>query len=88
MKSFNATEVVTAAKKVFSDGIYVESNKHPCGWDYICFEHCDIEDAEYFEVDCEMINDFVYETHELDGKTIKWVINNKKWAFELSQLDI
>jgi hypothetical protein len=82
--------LVDAAKKVFCNGVYVKCKEHPCGWDFINFEDCELEvedDAMEQPIDISAISNGIYNYHPFDGLTLYEIIKEvgmKGWCFEIS----
>ena len=72
-------EIYDAAMNVFCHGIYIKSNKHPCGWDFIDFE-CISEDESIlkYKFDVNDISDGCYNEHIYEGLTLKEILINEK----------
>ena len=78
-------QIVDAARNVFGNCIYIESAKHPCGWDRLEFEDIEeIEDVLEYEFSLYDITNYIYEDHLWDGLTLKEILtkNSPKWGFE------
>jgi hypothetical protein len=84
-------QIVKCAKEIFGDGIYIPSDMHQCGWDFITFECISKskDDILSYQFDNWDINDGNYDEHPYIGKTLKEIleITNTKFAFELNQID-
>ena len=86
-------QIYNSAIKYFCNGLYVKSDKHPCGWDYISFEDIDQDDEEYdvfnYIFSLADINDYIYDDHDFDGKTLKEILESigDNWAFEISGIN-
>ena len=86
-------EIFKNARKYFADGIYIKSDNHPCGWDFIDFTYADLEVADDvmdqpISIDC--FSGGNYECHELEDKTLYEIIEAvgmNGWCFELSGVD-
>lgn len=81
-------EVYECAVNVFCKGIYVKSDKHPCGWDFITFEWVSEDFLEYkFEL-CD-ISDGCYDDHDFEGLTLKEILikADGKFSFEIQNID-
>ena len=74
----------------YGEGIYIKSNMHPCGWDYV--------DLTCFYDECDMIEetltitDFsggVYDWHTYEGWTPFSMLKDleENWCFEKNQID-
>ena len=85
------------SSKFFGDGIYIYYNRpcamreeiHPCGWDFISFEHIDNDDKDYciynYIFGLEDITNNIYSSHPFDGLTLKEIlekIGESNWSFE------
>lgn len=84
--------IYRGAKEVFCNGIYVRSDNHPCGWDFISFE--DFESpSDMFEHPLENyeVSGGCYDCSTFEGMTIEEVIKDMTgtsgWCFELSGVD-
>lgn len=84
-------QVFVGAKEVFCDGIYVKSDTHPCGWDFISFENFECSaDLSEQPIELDAISGDCYHYHDYDGMTIEEVIKKVGaggWCFELSGVD-
>lgn len=91
-KSF-VMDVYNAATKSFGDGIYVPSDGHPCGWDWIDFEFVDPFDAGednifvYTFGGSDISNG--YGSEDFEDKTLLEILKvvHGQVAFELDQID-
>lgn len=86
-----ARDVFNAAKNVFGDGIYVESNVHPCGWDFVSFkdykDYEEIEDNYGFYLDD--ISNGIYNEHPFEDRTLLNILEEVEmdgWCFEKQQI--
>jgi hypothetical protein len=84
-------EIARCAKDVFSNGIYVPSDKHYCGWDFISFE--DISTNSRISIltdtfDIFAITNGCYEEHEFEGKTLKEVLILTDGVYEFEKENI
>lgn len=84
-------EIYIGAKEIFCDGIYVKSDAHPCGWDFISFEDFETSD-DLFEqpFGIHYINNGRYDYHEFEDKTVEDIIKKvgaNGWCFEISGVD-
>lgn len=71
-------------------GIYVRSDTHLCGYDFISFEKFfDINDFVNGYIDLTDISGGIYIKHEFDGLTIPEVlekVGRRGFSFELSNI--
>lgn len=84
-------QVFVGAKDFFCDGIYVKSDAHPCGWDFISFEdfECSADLSEQ-PIECSVISGGCYDYHDYEGMSVEAVIKKvgtTGWCFELSGVD-
>jgi hypothetical protein len=93
LEDITMNEIIKCAKKVFCNGIYVPSNYHPCGWDFISFDNIDElsqgkYDANYIFNNYDICQG-VYDEHEYEDCTLRDILEqtNGKMAFELSTID-
>jgi hypothetical protein len=83
-------EIYKAAKRYFCNGIYVKSDAHPCGWDFINFEHSEMEtpsDVMDIVFGSEHISGGNYAYHDFEDKTLFEIITTvglDGWCFEIS----
>lgn len=54
-------EIWKCMKEVFCNGLYVISDQHPCGWDFIVFDNVEIQDP----ISICNISNGNYESHPL-----------------------
>ena len=84
-------EIIEIAKKYFCDGIYVKSDAHPCGWDFISFGNVETsEDAMTLPIEVNDISNGCYDYHDYDGKTVYEIIETvgmRGLCFEISGVD-
>lgn len=77
-------------KEVFCNGIYVKSDAHPCGWDFINFECSELEtasDVMDVKFDIGDISGGNYTYHDFEDKTLFEIITEvgmNGWCFEIS----
>lgn len=83
--------VYRGAKEVFCDGIYVKSDQHPCGWDFISLEDLECsEDAFSVGIEIHSISGGNYYSSEFEDNTMEEIIKKvgvDGWCFELSGAD-
>lgn len=86
-------QIFINARDIFCNGIYIKSDMHPCGWDFINFEDTDLETSEdVMDIPIE-INAFSrgsYSYHDLEYKTLFEIIQEvgmSGWCFEISGTD-
>ncbi len=94
MKEFDKKyieDIYNGAKDYFCDGIYVKSNAHPCGWDFISFEYMDCSsDAFDLPIGVEAISGGCYDFHDYEDMTLEDIITTvgiHGWCFEISGVD-
>jgi len=86
-------EIFRIAKDVFCNGIYIKSDNHPCGWDFIDFDDTDIEctdDVMDQPIVVEAFSNGNYFSHDLEDKTLFEIIQAvgmNGWCFEISGVD-
>jgi len=85
------SDVYSAAKNIFCNGIYVKSNAHPCGWDFISFEFASsVKDMFKEEVQVEDISGGCYNYHDYEGKSVAEILSivgEKGYCFEINNAD-
>lgn len=90
MDNNDILDIVACAKEVFCDGIYVPSDMHPCGWDFISFENIEMEDdiLDYKFSDSDVSNGN-YAFCDFDECTLEEILEktNGKYAFEIGQIN-
>lgn len=80
-----AEEVWDCMKKVFCNGLYVVSDQHPCGWDFIAFDTVEIQDP----ISLSNISHGNYDSHPLEGLTfIEMLERVEKFWFEVGHIDL
>jgi hypothetical protein len=85
-------DIFKAAREYFADGIYVKSDNHPCGWDFIDFQYClecssDVMDQP---IGISEISGGNYGYHAFEDKTLFEIIKDvgmNGWCFEISGVD-
>lgn len=84
-------DIFEIAKLYYCDGIYVKSNAHPCGWDFISFEDFEISDDMFGQpISIFSISNGHYGYHDYEGKTVEEVIKEvgmQGLCFEVSGVD-
>ena len=86
-------DIYNAATQAFCGGIYVKSDKHPSGFDFISFDELDIaEDILDYEISYSDVSGGIYDDHDFDSMTLKeilesvWTEDNDNYAFEQGQI--
>lgn len=77
-------EIYNCAMEVFSHGIAVPSEAHPCGWDWLDFDMVDdILTHQFHGYD---ISGSAYEQHDYDWMTLKEILeeNEGRFLFEIN----
>ena len=76
-------EIYICATEVFTDGIAVPDNSHPCGWSWIDFDG--VDDILTYKFKCEDINNNFGDS-ELEGMTLKEILikANGRFLFEIN----
>lgn len=86
-----AMEVYKCAHQFFGDGIYVKSDNHPCGWDFISFEMFEVPSDMLDEpLDNNAINDGNYDYSDFENKAMLDVlkmVGMQGWCFERSGVE-
>lgn len=81
-------KVYYGIKEVFCGGIFVKSDEHPCGWDFINCEQLETQDDIYrFKIEVSEISNYCYNSHPLENLTLAEIIKEvgmDGWCFELS----
>lgn len=85
------SELFESAKEYFCNGIYVLSDQHPCGWDFISFENFEAESDLWKEpiLDSDISNG-CYILSNFENMTVQDVMNEvgpEGWCFEISGVD-
>ena len=86
-------KIYITAKDCFGNGIYIKSDNHPCGWDFIDFDLADLEvryDVMVQPIPIDAFNDGNYSYHKLEDKTLYEIIKSvgmTGWCFEISGVD-
>ncbi len=83
-------EIYDCAMNVFCHGIYVKSDKHPCGWDFLDFEYIsENESILEYKFGVSDISNGCYEDHIYEGLTLKeiLIIAEGKFCFEFQDID-
>lgn len=92
---FNSEEFLEnmfdAAKNTFCDGIYVLSDQHPCGWDFISFENFEVESDLWEQpIDSTDVSGGCYSFSDFEDSTVQMVLDKvgeEGWCFEKSGVD-
>lgn len=86
----NLAKYIYNGAKSFGEGIYVPSNCHPCGWDFINFTYVfdsedDVEDNVFYGSDISN----GYGNEEFSNCTLLEILKkvHGQVAFELNQID-
>jgi len=82
-------QVYIGAKEIFCNGIYVKSEGHPCGWDFISFEDMECsDDVECMPIEAYSISNG-YGSEIYQGMTLLEILQecHGRVAFEKDQID-
>lgn len=74
----DAHKVFQVARDVFSDGIWVKADVHPCGYDWLSFRELEEEDIDTykFEIGDFSGNIYNYEwSYPLEDKTLQEILD-------------
>lgn len=79
-----------AFHNVYGEGIFIKSDMHPCGWDYVDLT-CFYDEYDMME-ETLVVNDFSggrYDWHYYEGYTPFQMLKDlgENWRFERSQID-
>lgn len=82
-------DIYNCAMEVFCHGIYVKSDKHPCGWDFLNFQDIDKEEILEYMFDLDDICEGCYSEHEFEGLTLKEILIKAEghFCFEVQDID-
>jgi len=89
----NIRDVISAAKEIFCNGIYIPSDYHPCGWDFISFEDIDKDEEGNYDVGYIFkiydISGGNYDIHDYTDCTLQEILEKTdgKFSFERSGID-
>lgn len=77
-------EIWKCMKEVFCNGLYVISDQHPCGWDFIAFDNLEIQDP----ISINDISYGNYDSHPLEGLNFVEMLEKvEKFWFEKGHID-
>lgn len=94
MKDFDKQyieDIYKSAKEIFCNGIYVKSDAHKCGWDFISFEDMECSDDAFEQpIGISEISGGNYGYHDYEDMTLEDIIATvgiHGWCFEISGVD-
>lgn len=79
-------DIVSCAKEVFCQGVYIYCDEHPCGWDFINFDCIDdYEEVLEYKFDNYDISGGCYCSHKYENKTLKEILIDNECRFEFER---